>query len=253
MRSAASGSESGFRGPGGPAPSAPRTDDRLLREPRLSGHRSYGPAAASWLPVTTSRRSRQGSSARAASRRQMVPRPARHGAGGRGRWRHGLCLVVMSDRRLGLPLRCCARARRAAGRRRARAPDLRAATPSVFAVIAPPPRAAAARYRSRYAPQLIPATLISAQHHPHMLASPQPGNRPPPRRQLALTQHYHPDGHRRGCPVRTSRHAGEVVAVSPSVPGADHPSRGNSRAMRATKRLSGWPHARRMSAPHGPA
>ena len=38
---------------------------------------------------------------------------ARSGAGGRGRWRHGLCLVVMSDRRLGLPLRCCARVRRA--------------------------------------------------------------------------------------------------------------------------------------------
>ena len=48
-------------------------------------------------------------------------------------------------------------------------------------------------------------------------------------------QHYHPDGHRRGCPVRTSPHAGEVVAVSPGVPGADHPSRGNPRAMTATR------------------
>jgi len=39
----------------------------------------------------------------------------------------------------------------------------------------------------RYAPQLVPVTLVSAQHRRHAPASPQPGNLPPPRRQLALT------------------------------------------------------------------
>ena len=45
-------------------------------------------------------------------------------------------------------LGCSTAAARAAPRRDARAPDLRAAAPSVFAVMALPPRAAAARYRS---------------------------------------------------------------------------------------------------------